>query len=73
VKCNQHIKFTPLLAQARAIGADVLATGHYGRIAPGPDGAPALWRAVDPDKDQSYFLFSMPPAALGAVWFPSAG
>lgn len=70
VKCNQHIKFTPLLAQARAIGADVLATGHYGRIAPGPDGAPALWRAVDPDKDQSYFLFSMPPAALGAVWFP---
>lgn len=70
VKCNQHIKFTPLLAQARAIGAEVLATGHYGRIGVGPDGAPALLRAIDPDKDQSYFLFSMPAAALGAVWFP---
>ncbi|MEZ4404785.1 MAG: tRNA 2-thiouridine(34) synthase MnmA [Kofleriaceae bacterium] len=73
VRCNQYVKFSPLLDQARAIGADVLATGHYGRIQPGPDGAPALWRAVDPDKDQSYFLFSMPPAALGAVWFPLGG
>ncbi|MBE7451859.1 MAG: tRNA 2-thiouridine(34) synthase MnmA [Kofleriaceae bacterium] len=70
VRCNQHIKFTPLLARARAVGAAILATGHYARIAPGPDGAPALHRAVDPDKDQSYFLFSMPAAALAAVWFP---
>ena len=70
VRCNQHLKFAPLLAQARAVGADLLATGHYGRIAPGPDGAPALWRAVDADKDQSYFLFSMPAGALGAVTFP---
>ncbi len=73
VKCNQHIKFTPLRARARAIGADVLATGHYAQIAPGPDGAPGLWRAADPDKDQSYFLFSMPRTALGAVWFPLGG
>lgn len=70
VRCNQHIKFTPLLARARAVGAAILATGHYARIAPGPDGGPALHRAVDPDKDQSYFLFSMPAAALAAVWFP---
>lgn len=73
VRCNQSIKFSPLLDRARAIGADVLATGHYARIAPGPDGAPALHRAADPDKDQSYFLFSMPPAALAAVWFPLGG
>ncbi len=33
VKCNQHIKFTPLLERARAIGADVLVTGHYAQIA----------------------------------------
>ncbi len=70
VKCNQHIKFTPLLARARAIGADVLATGHYARIEAGPDGARSLFRGADPDKDQSYFLFSMPRAALDAVWFP---
>jgi tRNA-specific 2-thiouridylase len=70
VKCNQYIKFTPLLERARAIGADALATGHYARLAAGPDGAIALHRAADADKDQSYFLFSMPPSALGAVWFP---
>jgi tRNA-specific 2-thiouridylase len=70
VRCNQYIKFTPLLARARAIGADVLATGHYARIASGPDAAPGLFRARDADKDQSYFLFSMPAAALGRVWFP---
>ncbi len=38
VKCNQHVKFTPLLARARAIGADVLATGHYAVL---EDGGPA--------------------------------
>src|SRR5690348_10308460 len=65
VKCNQHIKFTPLLARARAIGADVLVTGHYARLVDG-----ALHRGVDAGKDQSYFLFSMPPGELDAVRFP---
>jgi tRNA-uridine 2-sulfurtransferase len=73
VRCNQHIKFTPLLERARAIGADVIATGHYARIAPGPGGDLGLWRGVDPGKDQSYFLFSMPGHELGAVWFPLGG
>ena len=68
VKCNQHIKFTPLLARARAIGADVLVTGHYARLVDG-----ALHRGVDAGKDQSYFLFSMPPGELGAVRFPLGG
>ena len=73
VKCNQHIKFTPLLARARAIGADVLATGHYARLAPSSaDGGAGgeLRRGADAGKDQSYFLFSMPGAELGAVRFP---
>ncbi len=68
VKCNQHIKFTPLLARARAIGADVLVTGHYAQIVDGE-----LRRGVDPGKDQSYFLFSMPGEELGAVRFPLGG
>src|ERR1700750_885221 len=68
VKCNQHIKFTPLLARAREIGADVLVTGHYARIEGG-----ALLRGVDPGKDQSYFLFSMPAHELAAVRFPLGG
>jgi tRNA-uridine 2-sulfurtransferase len=73
VKCNQYIKFTPLLERARSIGADVLATGHYARILPGPQGEPNLWRGVDSGKDQSYFLFSMPGQELGSVWFPLGG
>lgn len=68
VKCNQHIKFTPLVERARAIGADLLVTGHYARIALEPE--VGLWRGVDAGKDQSYFLFSMPAAELGAVRFP---
>jgi tRNA-specific 2-thiouridylase len=73
VRCNQHVKFTPLLARARAIGADVLVTGHYARLAPGPGGATSLHRGVDASKDQSYFLFSMPPGELDAVRFPLGG
>jgi len=65
VKCNQHIKFSPLLQRARAIGADVLVTGHYARIVDG-----GLYRGRDAGKDQSYFLFSMPATELDAVRFP---
>ena len=72
VKCNQHIKFTPLLARARAIGADLLVTGHYAQIAPGAAGH-ELRRGRDAGKDQSYFLFSMPAAELAAVQFPLGG
>jgi tRNA-uridine 2-sulfurtransferase len=70
VKCNQYIKFTPLLQRARAMGADVLATGHYARIESGGHQSPTLRRGVDPNKDQSYFLFSMPGDELNSVWFP---
>ncbi len=65
VKCNQHIKFSPLLQRARAIGADVLVTGHYARIIDG-----GLYRGRDAGKDQSYFLFSMPARELTSVRFP---
>jgi tRNA-uridine 2-sulfurtransferase len=73
VRCNQHIKFTPLLARARAIGADVLATGHYARLERDDDGQVGLHRGVDAGKDQSYFLFSMPAQELAAVRFPLGG
>jgi len=72
VKCNQHIKFTPLLDRARAIGADVLVTGHYAQILEHPDGW-GLSRGIDASKDQSYFLFSMPPAELASIRFPLGG
>ncbi len=69
VRCNEKIKFGPLLAFADAVGAAVLATGHYARLVPGPDGA-ALARARDAGKDQSYFLFGVRPEVLARVWFP---
>ena len=72
VKCNQHIKFTPLLERARAIGADVLVTGHYAQIV-ARGGERELRRGHDASKDQSYFLFSMPAAELAAVQFPLGG
>jgi tRNA-specific 2-thiouridylase len=64
VRCNQHIKFTPLLRRARALGATSLATGHYARNVDG-----RLHRARDSRKDQSYFLFNM-PRVLDFVRFP---
>ena len=72
-RCNQYIKFSPLLRRARALGASLLATGHYARIDRGGDGDWQLRRGVDRDKDQSYFLFAMPAAELGSVLFPLGG
>ncbi|MBU2089639.1 MAG: 7-cyano-7-deazaguanine synthase, partial [Alphaproteobacteria bacterium] len=54
VRCNQRVKFRDLLQTARDLGGDVLATGHYVQRAMGPAG-PELRRAVDPNRDQSYF------------------
>lgn len=65
-RCNQQIKFGPLLRRARALGTSVLATGHYARNEYGV----ALRRALDPHKDQSYFLFAMGRDALRSTWFP---
>jgi len=73
VRCNEKVKFLPLLYRARALGAQALCTGHYARISDGPDGQKRLLRAVDATKDQSYFLFGMPRAALDYVRFPLGG
>ncbi|HTA20844.1 MAG TPA: tRNA 2-thiouridine(34) synthase MnmA, partial [Polyangia bacterium] len=71
VRCNEKLKFGPLLAFADAVGATALATGHYARLVPGADGAPpTLARAADAHKDQSYFLFGVRPEWLARVRFP---
>ncbi|HEU0133676.1 MAG TPA: asparagine synthase-related protein, partial [Allosphingosinicella sp.] len=69
VSCNQSVKFTDLLALARDLGADCLATGHYVRRLVGPNG-PELHRAADPARDQSYFLFATTREQLGYLRFP---
>lgn len=69
VRCNTWIKFDLLLERARRLGAGQVATGHYARILPGPDG-PELHTAVDAEKDQSYYLFELTAAQLAASLFP---
>ena len=72
--CNTHIKFDRLLERAEALGADRLATGHYARIDRGvPGGMPALRRGADPEKDQSYFLYTLGPRAMRLSAFPVGG
>ncbi len=69
VRCNQTVKFTDLLALARGLGAERLATGHYVRRIDGPGGA-ELHRARDKARDQSWFLFATSRAQLEATLFP---
>ena len=72
VRCNQRVKFRDMLAMARDLGADALATGHYVRRVMGANGA-EMHRAVDPAKDQSYFLFTTTREQLDYLRFPLGG
>ena len=69
VRCNQTVKFHDLLAVAKDLGADCMATGHYIKRIMGPEGA-ELHRAHDHGKDQSYFLFSTTREQLDYLRFP---
>jgi tRNA-uridine 2-sulfurtransferase len=70
VECNRSIKFRDLLETARDLGADVLATGHYVASRTLPGGRRALYRAADPDRDQSYFLYATTADQLDRLRFP---
>jgi tRNA-uridine 2-sulfurtransferase len=72
VTCNQTVKFHDLLATAKELGANALATGHYARRVRGEDG-PELHRAADDTRDQSYFLFATTRAQLDYLRFPLGG
>jgi tRNA-uridine 2-sulfurtransferase len=72
IRCNMGPKFTDLLRMARELGADCLATGHYVRRILGA-GGPELHRALDPARDQSYFLFATTEAQLSYLRFPLGG
>lgn len=72
IRCNQTVKFRDLLDMARDLGAEAMATGHYVRREEGPSG-PQLVRAIDPARDQSYFLFATTPEQLAFVRFPLGG
>jgi tRNA-uridine 2-sulfurtransferase len=69
--CNSDLKFATLLDRSRALGAEVVATGHYARVDDDPNtGRRALRRGLDAGKDQSYFLFSLTQEQLARASFP---
>jgi len=70
VRCNQSVKFRDLLKVAKDLGADALATGHYVRRINDEHGQAQLLRAIDPAKDQSYFLFATTKEQLEYLHFP---
>ena len=72
IRCNERVKFRDLLETAKDLDADCMATGHYIRRNIGIHG-PELHRAVDPDRDQSYFLFSTTAEQLDYLRFPLGG
>lgn len=65
VMCNKYIKFDLFIEKAKELGADYIATGHYARIIDGK-----LSRAVDTNKDQSYFLAYVNKKQFKNVLFP---
>lgn len=72
IRCNMGPKFTDLLRMAKELGADCLATGHYVRRVPTEHG-PELHRALDPARDQSYFLYATTEEQLDFLRFPLGG
>ncbi len=65
IMCNKYIKFDMFVKEAEKLGADYIATGHYARIKDGK-----LLRAVDNNKDQTYFLSQVTKDQLKNVLFP---
>jgi tRNA-uridine 2-sulfurtransferase len=69
IRCNERVKFKDLLATAKDLDADCMATGHYIQRKMGPLG-PELHAAADAARDQSYFLFSTTAEQLAYLRFP---
>ena len=65
IMCNQEVKFKLFLETALGDGTDMIATGHYAKTKGGK-----LYRAIDDNKDQTYFLYRVTHAALEKTLFP---
>lgn len=70
VRCNGNTKFRDLLRRGKMLGCDYIATGHYARVGRDDAGSSVLLRGVDEKKDQSYFLWALPPEMLPKLMFP---
>lgn len=67
--CNKHIKFGSFLDQAKKLGFDQIATGHYAQVKKTQDRY-ELWEAKDKSKDQSFFLYELSGNKLAHILFP---
>ena len=72
ILCNKYIKFSCFYDYAMEHGFDMIAMGHYARVAHGQE-ASQLMKGLDGNKDQSYFLCQMPQKALNRTLFPLGG
>jgi tRNA-uridine 2-sulfurtransferase len=70
IRCNERVKYTALLARARAAGFDALATGHHVRLRHG-DRRWRMRRAADPGKDQTYVLYMASQEQLAHTLWPA--
>ncbi len=68
IMCNQEVKFKLFVETALDDGADMIATGHYAQVSDG-----VLLKAVDENKDQTYFLYRVNEEALKRTLFPLGG
>lgn len=71
--CNPQVKFDALARAADVLGCERVATGHYARIVTDGQGRARLARGADDSKDQSYFLYRLPPEMLARMEFPLGG
>ncbi len=69
VMCNKEIKFGEFMEKALQLGADYIATGHYAQVEE-TDGTHRLLRGADPNKDQTYFLYTLGQEQLSKTLFP---
>lgn len=67
--CNPLMKFGLALEKAREMGCEKIATGHYARIGE-VNGIKRIREALDPSKDQSYFLYALSQSAIDDLIFP---
>src|SRR3989344_4112622 len=81
VFCNKYVKFGVFLKKALEMGADYIATGHYARVERrstkyeerNRDSYFVLRESIDPNKDQSYFLYTLTQGQLEHILFPVGG
>jgi tRNA-specific 2-thiouridylase len=74
VLCNSGMKFDHLMRLAEEVEAGHIATGHYARVTRDEQtGRYLLWKGLDRDKDQSYFLFELSQEQLAKAMFPLGG